>query len=378
VELAVQTFRLKRKGEKENQPLKDCTIGIIDVTEKTSKNVEEKTNPATNSFAFNLEPDKSYVLIASAPGYRPDTLALSTLGIKKTTKVEKKFTLRLLKKEPEYDTIRINEPIRLDNILYDFNDDKIRTDAEPDLQYLADMMSKNPEMKIELSSHTDARGNDAYNEDLSQRRAESAKRWLVTKGIGDARIVAKGYGEKVLLNKCVNGVECTEEEHQLNRRTEFKIIAGPTSIVTEKIEKREKKPAAPAPTGGKQSLGGLQFLQQLIESANGNPADRELKFKTERFDFNEVKEGEFVKYEYVFDNIGNNMLEIDMVSACECMEVKWTADKIQPGKQGRVEVIFNTLSFKGDVSWDIDVVFKNTDADGFPLVKRVLMVGKIR
>jgi hypothetical protein len=58
-----------------------------------------------------------------------------------------------------------------------------------------------------------------------------------------------------------------------------------------------------------------------------------------------------------------------MVSACECMEVKWTTDKILPGKQGRVEVVFNTLSFKGDVSWDIDVVFKNTDTDGFPLTK---------
>jgi hypothetical protein len=101
-------------------------------------------------------------------------------------------------------------------------------------------MTKNPEMKIELSSHTDARGNDAYNEDLSQRRAESAKRWLVSKGIREDRIVAKGYGEKVLLNKCANGVECTEEEHQENRRTEFKIIAGPTSIVTEKVEKERK------------------------------------------------------------------------------------------------------------------------------------------
>ncbi|MFN7830715.1 MAG: DUF1573 domain-containing protein, partial [Bacteroidota bacterium] len=239
-------------------------------------------------------------------------------------------------------------------------------------------MSKNPEMKIELSSHTDARGNDAYNEDLSQRRAESAKRWLVSKGIKDDRIVAKGYGEKVLLNKCANGVECTEEEHQENRRTEFKIIAGPTSIITEKVEKREKKPAAPAPTGGKQSLDALRFLQELVESVNGNPADKELKFKTDRFDFREAKEGEFVKYEYVFDNIGNKVLEIDMVSACECMEVKWTTDKIQPGKQGRVEVVFNTLSFRGDVFWDIDVVFKNTDTDGFPLTKRVQMVGKIR
>jgi outer membrane protein OmpA-like peptidoglycan-associated protein len=104
-------------------------------------------------------------------------------------------------------------------------------------------MKKYPEMKIELSSHTDARGNDAYNEDLSQRRANSAVAWIVAKGIAADRIVAKGYGEKQLQNKCTNGVECTEEEHQLNRRTEFKITAGPTSIVIERVEKREKKPA---------------------------------------------------------------------------------------------------------------------------------------
>ncbi len=102
-------------------------------------------------------------------------------------------------------------------------------------------MKKYPDMKIELSSHTDARGKDDYNETLSQKRAESAKTWVVAKGIATDRIVAKGYGEKQLLNECGNGVECSEEQHQLNRRTEFKILSGPTSIVTEKIEKREPK-----------------------------------------------------------------------------------------------------------------------------------------
>jgi outer membrane protein OmpA-like peptidoglycan-associated protein len=124
------------------------------------------------------------------------------------------------------------------------------------------LLKKYPDMKIELSSHTDARGKDDYNMDLSQKRAESAKTWIVAKGISADRIVAKGYGESKLLNRCTNGVECTEEEHQLNRRTEFKILSGPTSIVTERIEKREaKKPAGQAP-GGKQSLKPVFFYGQ--------------------------------------------------------------------------------------------------------------------
>ncbi|MEZ4893982.1 MAG: OmpA family protein [Saprospiraceae bacterium] len=141
-----------------------------------------------------------------------------------------------------------------DNILYDFDKDNIRPDAEPDLQYLTDLMIKYPDMVIELSSHTDSRGKDKYNEDLSQRRAESAKRWIVAKGIAEERIVAKGYGETKLLNRCSNGVECTEEEHQLNRRTEFKIISGPTSIISEKVEIIEKK------SSGKQSVSDLSSL----------------------------------------------------------------------------------------------------------------------
>ncbi len=243
VDLLAKTFRYKRKGEKENQPLKGTVVTMLDVTEKKATNVDEKTNIAANDFSFTLLPERSYMAIANAEGYKPDTLVFNTLGVKKSVSMEKKLTLHLIKREPEYDTLRINEPIRLDNILYDYNKADIRPDAEPDLQGVVDLMKKYPDMKIELSSHTDARGNDSYNEDLSQRRANSAVAWIVSKGVTADRILAKGYGEKQLLNKCTNGVECTEEEHQLNRRTEFKITAGPTSIIIEKVEKREKKPA---------------------------------------------------------------------------------------------------------------------------------------
>jgi outer membrane protein OmpA-like peptidoglycan-associated protein len=122
----------------------------------------------------------------------------------------------------------------MNNIYYDYDDDKILPDAESDLNNLYDLMQKYPEMVIELSSHTDSRGDDAYNEDLSQRRAENAKKWLVEKGVDANRIVAKGYGETQILNDCTNNVECSEEEHRRNRRTEFKIIEGPETIEIQK------------------------------------------------------------------------------------------------------------------------------------------------
>jgi peptidoglycan-associated lipoprotein len=373
VELAANTFRLKRKGEKENQPLKGCTVSIIDATTKTPVGVEEKSNPAANNFNFTLQPEKSYMIVANATGYKPDTVRFNTVGIKKTTSIEKKLTLRLERKEPEFDTIRINEPILLENILYDFDKDNIRPDAEPDLQYLTDLMLKYPDMKIELSSHTDARGKDDYNEDLSQRRAESAKRWILAKGIQEDRIIAKGYGEKMLKNGCSNGVECAEEEHQLNRRTEFKILSGPTNIVTERVEKREKKPA---PSSGKQSIS--EPILWLNNDVEPDPVDNEIKFKNELLSFNEVTEGTFVDANYQFDNIGTKELEIQIVSACECMNIKWPQGKILPGEAALIEITFDTRSFKGDISKDIDVIFKNTDERGYPFVKQVRLVGKIK
>ncbi len=85
-------------------------------------------------------------------------------------------------------------------------------------------MRDNPSLEIEMGSHTDSRGPDSYNIDLSQRRAQSAVNYLVSRGIARSRMTAKGYGETQLLNRCKNGVACSIAEHQANRRTEFKIV----------------------------------------------------------------------------------------------------------------------------------------------------------
>ena len=112
------------------------------------------------------------------------------------------------------------------NIIY-FDLDKwnIRPDAAVDLAKLLDVLNQNPSMKINIRSHTDSRASDKYNDNLSKNRAKSTKDWLIKNGIAADRLTSEGLGEKELVNKCADGVQCTEAEHQLNRRSEFIITA---------------------------------------------------------------------------------------------------------------------------------------------------------
>ncbi|OCX53419.1 hypothetical protein BEL04_03720 [Mucilaginibacter sp. PPCGB 2223] len=137
-------------------------------------------------------------------------------------------------KNPEPDTIETVAPPKpyetgsifvLSNIYYDLDKSNIRPDAAVELDKLAVILKEHPTMRIELSSHTDSRASDEYNMALSQRRAASAVAYLASKGIDKSRMIPKGYGETRLVNKCSNGVPCTEAEHQLNRRTEVKILS---------------------------------------------------------------------------------------------------------------------------------------------------------
>jgi outer membrane protein OmpA-like peptidoglycan-associated protein len=118
-----------------------------------------------------------------------------------------------------------NDVIEIENIYYDYKKFDIRPDAALELDKIVAVLNKYPNMRIELRSHTDSRGNDNFNLKLSDDRANSAALYVVGKGIDSKRIVAKGYGEKELINKCKNGVKCDEKQHEENRRTEFKILS---------------------------------------------------------------------------------------------------------------------------------------------------------
>ena len=116
-----------------------------------------------------------------------------------------------------------SEFIKLDNIYYDFDLWNIRPEGKIELDKLVKYMKEHPELPVELGSHTDCRGSDFYNEWLAERRSQSCVNYIKKMGIPADKIIAKGYGEKQLINKCADGVQCSEAEHQMNRRTELKI-----------------------------------------------------------------------------------------------------------------------------------------------------------
>ncbi|MGS2761728.1 OmpA family protein [Sinomicrobium sp. M5D2P9] len=119
----------------------------------------------------------------------------------------------------------IADEIVINPIYFDYDKWDIRSDAEYELEHIVSVMNAHPEMVIKIESHTDSRGNDAYNEKLSDNRAKATRDYIYSRGIAKDRIEsAIGYGEKRLLNNCANGVDCTEEEHQLNRRSSFIIV----------------------------------------------------------------------------------------------------------------------------------------------------------
>ena len=113
----------------------------------------------------------------------------------------------------------------MDNIYYDLGNANIRTDAAREIDRLVSTMHKYPSLVIEIRSHTDSRGEAGRNKELSTRRARAVADYLASKGVRRNRILATGYGESLLVNNCIDGVICTESEHQRNRRTEFKILA---------------------------------------------------------------------------------------------------------------------------------------------------------
>ena len=150
---------------------------------------------------------------------------------------------------------RTDDVVTLSNIYFNFDDAALRPDAYGDLDAVVELLRRFPDMRIELASHTDARGGADYNLRLSQRRSNSVLDYLLAKGIAVGRVNPVGYGETRLRNHCADGVRCSEADHQENRRTEFRVLAvdGALSDRTNyptpgrTVRKRPTVPAAPAP-----------------------------------------------------------------------------------------------------------------------------------
>ncbi|MBK6265284.1 PD40 domain-containing protein [Marivirga sp. S37H4] len=186
-------------------------------------------------FSFRVSEEEDYFIIAEKEDYFTTRKRFSTVG-----KSVDKSTLTQLITNKIFETTILLEEIILDkafelkNIYYDFDSANIRADAALELDKLVTILKDNPPIKIELSSHTDARGEAAYNQELSKRRAQSAVAYIISQGVAPSRITARGYGESQLIIPEAS----TEEEHETNRRTEFKVTEYDKEIARQ-IKERE-------------------------------------------------------------------------------------------------------------------------------------------
>jgi len=130
------------------------------------------------------------------------------------------------------DVIENNKSITINTIYFDFDKSNIRYDAQLELDKIAEILTEHPQMEIEINSHTDSRGKNSYNLELSNNRAESTIQYLVNKGIESKRVTGLGYGELQLAENCPNGIPCTGLQHQLNRRSEFLVFQNGLNDVT--------------------------------------------------------------------------------------------------------------------------------------------------
>jgi len=202
----------------DEEVLRDTRVVLYDQNNQT---IDGNFSNQNGRLRFQLQPDQKFSMIASKNGYFAKSIPYSTFGktpaleelIQDVTNVTLDTTIVL-------ERLVLERAVVLENIYYDLDKSDIRSDAALELNKLVQILKDNPQIRIELSSHTDARASDTYNDLLSQRRAESAVQYLISQGIASSRMEARGYGKRQLLIENAQ----TEEEHQVNRRTEFKVI----------------------------------------------------------------------------------------------------------------------------------------------------------
>ena len=190
-----------------------------DVGQKNTEEAAISYKTDKNGFFIKqLKGGTEYEFIARMDSFITNSVIISTKGLKRP----EPGAVVTLNVEIPLERIVYGKEYVLDNIYYDLDKFFIRNDAKPTLDALVRVLKLNPELNIELGSHTDCRAEDVYNLDLSQKRAQAAVDYLVESGVAKDRLLAKGYGETILADDCECST-CSEIQHQKNRRTSFKI-----------------------------------------------------------------------------------------------------------------------------------------------------------
>jgi len=200
------------------QPIEGATMFLLN--KKDGKVYIVKTDKHGN-YNFRIADAKDVIVKVMGKGFASYCLPANSISISQLSdtvvKTSNSFSLKKLK---------INYAWKLNIIYYAFDKSNLNANSKPVLDTLISIL-KNQPISIEISSYTDSRGSNEYNYRLSLRRSESVVNYLVQQGIDSSRLMAKGYGEIKLINRCADGVPCSEKEYQANRRTEVKVIDYP-------------------------------------------------------------------------------------------------------------------------------------------------------
>ncbi len=199
--------------------LEGVKVGLYDAENNL---LESVVTVSTASFTFEPQCDVIVLLRVEKEGYNSQELIITT-PLQSTTIAKNIIMEKTLKEVKQGDDIGI--VLDLDPIYFDFNQSKIRPDAALELAKIQTYMETYPNVRIDIRSHTDSRGDNAYNMLLSKRRNDSTKEWLIMQGVDPDRLSGNGYGESQLVNNCTDSNStCSEKQHQLNRRSEFILV----------------------------------------------------------------------------------------------------------------------------------------------------------
>lgn len=215
----VQQVKGTISSAKTGEALPNTKLGLYDAKHNL---ISSGISDADGNYSFDVDCGKSYIIRAEKEKYA--TIEEPVTALKESGKTD--LPIKLDSSECQ---VAIGDDLGkcfgITNIYFDLNKSEISRAAVLDLEKILDVLNQYPSMRLDIRSHTDSRASFKYNEALSERRAKSTVQWLVKNGVAPNRLTGKGYGESELINRCSDGVECSEEEHQANRRSEF-IITG--------------------------------------------------------------------------------------------------------------------------------------------------------
>ena len=201
--------------------LPGAKVSLFDANMELIKAVEAD-DKGDYAFEENIECDKKYYVRAEKADYETKEISVSVPLKSGETRGDIALEKRVMPIENGTDLAKIFD---ISIIYFDLDKWNIRPDAAVDLEKIIAVMEKYPKMKVDIRSHTDSRQTHKYNERLSDRRAKSTLEYMVKNGIDRSRLTAKGFGETQLINGCSDGVNCSEAEHQKNRRSEFIVLS---------------------------------------------------------------------------------------------------------------------------------------------------------